>query len=122
MDWPGGQQVNRHSRALLTILIVAAVGLPYWFFSRKPAAQVRPPVERPVMPPARGGAIVATNRTDPPSFNRLAHPVIATDLFALLTQGRLVRINRETQELEPWLAEKWQASADGRTFTLTLRD
>src|SRR4029453_5470936 len=24
--------------------------------------------------------------------------------------------------LEPWLAEKWQTSADGRTFTLTLRD
>ena len=72
--------------------------------------------------PCAGGAIVATNRTDPPSFNRIAHQAIATEIFALATQGRLIRINRETQELEPWLAEKWQASPDGKTFTLTLRD
>jgi peptide/nickel transport system substrate-binding protein len=121
MDWPGGQQVNRHSRALLTILIAAAVGLPYWFFSQKPDAGPPSRVDAPVLP-TRGGAIVATSRTDPPSFNRIAQPVIATELFALLTQGRLVRINRETQEVEPWLAEKWQTSADGRIFTLTLRD
>jgi peptide/nickel transport system substrate-binding protein len=112
--------VNRHSRALLTIVIVAAVGLPYWFFARRTDGQNAPDKPGPHLL-ARGGWIVATNRTDPPSFNRIAHPVIATDLFALLTQGRLVRINKETQELEPWLAEKWE-SADGRTFTLTLRD
>jgi peptide/nickel transport system substrate-binding protein len=121
MDWPGGQQVNRHSRALLTILIVAAVGLPYWFYSRRSAGPPGPGTP----PPAalvRGGAIVATSRTDPPSFNRIAHQAIATEIFALATQGRLVRINRETQELEPWLAETWRAGADGKTFTLTLRD
>src|SRR5262245_13550024 len=125
MDWPGSQQVNRHSRALLTILIVAAVGLPYWFFSRKldvPAAPVHADLGGDVPAPVRGGALIATNRTDPPSFNRIAHPVIATELFAMLTYGRLVRVNRETQDLEPWLAEKWQTSADGKTFTFTLRD
>lgn len=39
----------------------------------------------------------------------------------MLTQGRLVRINRATFELEPWLAESWESSADGRTHTLHLR-
>ena len=120
MDWPGGQQVNRHSRALLTILIVAAVGLPYWFYSRGVTA---PDVDGPgATALTRGGAIVATSRTDPPSFNRIAHQAIATELFAVATQGRLIRINRETQDVEPWLAEKWQASTDGKTFTLTLRN
>ena len=44
-----------------------------------------------------------------------------TDLVTLLTQAPLVRVNRATDELEPWLAERWTASADGRTYTLTLR-
>ena len=39
----------------------------------------------------------------------------------MLMQGRLVRINRSTFELEPWLAERWESSADGRTHTLHLR-
>jgi peptide/nickel transport system substrate-binding protein len=34
----------------------------------------------------------------------------------------LVRINRATDRPEPWLAEKWTVSPDGRVITLTLRD
>jgi peptide/nickel transport system substrate-binding protein len=30
-------------------------------------------------------------------------------------------VNRSTFELEPWLAEKWESSSDGRTHTLHLR-
>ena len=56
------------------------------------------------------GATIATSR-------RRA----GTDLVTLLTQAPLVRINRATDEIEPWLAERWTASADGRTYTLTLR-
>jgi peptide/nickel transport system substrate-binding protein len=113
--------VNRHSRALLTILVVSAVGIPYWLISRKPEAPASARATAGEVP-ARGGGIVATTRTDPPTFNRIAQSVIATDLFAFLTQGRLVRINRATQEVEPWLAERWETSADAKTFTLTLRD
>ncbi len=40
----------------------------------------------------------------------------------MLTLGKLVRINRATTELEPWLAERWTSSPDGLTHTLTLRD
>jgi peptide/nickel transport system substrate-binding protein len=61
-------------------------------------------------------------RTDPRSFNRLVQQATATEIFSLLTQGKLVRVNRATTELEPWLAEKWSISDDGRRYTLTLRE
>lgn len=39
-----------------------------------------------------------------------------------LTQAPLVRVNRVTGELEPWLAASWtSSSADGRVWTLKLR-
>jgi peptide/nickel transport system substrate-binding protein len=44
-----------------------------------------------------------------------------SDTVSMLMQGRLVRINRATFEVEPWLAEKWDASADGLTYTFYLR-
>ena len=60
-------------------------------------------------------------RGEPRTFNRLTASDQTTDLLVGLMQGRLVRINRSTFELEPWLAEKWEVGADGRTFTLHLR-
>ena len=114
--------MNRQSRALLTILILAVVIVPYWWYaSRKtepPPSALTPP---PAAIPTRGGAVVASTRSEPRSFNRLVQPEIATELFSMLTLGRLVRINRASQEVEPWLAERWDTSEDHRTFTLTLR-
>jgi peptide/nickel transport system substrate-binding protein len=69
----------------------------------------------------RGGQIVASARTEPRSFNRLASSDQTTDMFATLMQGRLVRINRSSFDLEPWLAERWESSPGGRTYTLHLR-
>ena len=71
--------------------------------------------------PRSGGQIVASIRVAPRSFNRIVAADQASDLLNVLTQGRLVRINRTTFELEPWLAERWESSADGRTHTLHLR-
>jgi peptide/nickel transport system substrate-binding protein len=42
-------------------------------------------------------------------------------LIATLMHARLVRINKKTQDVEPWLAERWDASSDGRHVTLSLR-
>jgi len=39
----------------------------------------------------------------------------------MLTQARLVRVNRVTDDLEPWLAEKWTPSDDRLTYTIALR-
>jgi peptide/nickel transport system substrate-binding protein len=72
-------------------------------------------------PPERGGQVVASLRAEPRTFNRLVASDQTTETIAMLMQGRLVRINRSTFELEPWLAERWESSDDGRTHTLHLR-
>jgi peptide/nickel transport system substrate-binding protein len=71
--------------------------------------------------PRRGGQIVASIRAEPRSFNRLTARDLTTETLSMLTQGSLVRVNRATFELEPWLAEKWESSGDGRVHTLHLR-
>ena len=71
--------------------------------------------------PARGGSIVASLRTDPGSFNRLVGADRTSELVAVLTQAKLVRVNKVTWQVEPWLAERWTADPDGRRYTLTLR-
>ncbi len=70
----------------------------------------------------RGGTLVASLRSEPRSFNRLVSRDAATEAVTLLTQAKLVRVNRATQQLEPWLAERWTASLDGLVYTLVLRD
>jgi peptide/nickel transport system substrate-binding protein len=74
--------------------------------------------------PARGGSLTASLRSEPATFNRFAPNAqqAAVDAVTRLTHATLVRINRVTGEAEPWLAEKWTTSPDGRTITLTLRD
>jgi peptide/nickel transport system substrate-binding protein len=71
--------------------------------------------------PVRGGMLIASIRSEPRTFNRYVDNSAAADATTALTQAKLVRINRKTEELEPWLAERWTTSPDGRTFTLTLR-
>ncbi len=71
--------------------------------------------------PVRGGQLVASIRSEPRTFNRFVASDAVTELLNQLTQGRLVRINRATSEPEPWLAERWESSEDGRTHTLYLR-
>jgi peptide/nickel transport system substrate-binding protein len=116
--------VNRQSRALLTIVVVGIIVVPYAFCARdgdappSSSSLAPPPAEK----PTHGGRVLGTARSEPRTFNRLASRDFPTELFATLTQGRLVRVNRVTQEVEPWLAEKWTPSEDRRTFTLTLRD
>ena len=89
--------MNRQSRALLTILIVGAVLIPYWLLTR--GSDQPPPSALAPAPPVtatRGGSVVASTRTDPRSFNRIVQPEISTDMFAMLTLGRSVRVNRVT--------------------------
>jgi peptide/nickel transport system substrate-binding protein len=72
-------------------------------------------------PREHGGQVVASLRAEPRTFNRLVASDQTTEALAMLMQGRLVRINRSTFELEPWLAERWESTADGRTHTVHLR-
>jgi peptide/nickel transport system substrate-binding protein len=69
----------------------------------------------------RGGQIIGSSRSQPRSFNRLLVRDQTSDTVNMLLQGRLVRINRATFQVEPWLAEKWESSADALTYTFHLR-
>ena len=71
--------------------------------------------------PVRGGQLVAAIESEPRTFN----PYVATDnvsaLVSRLTQASLIRVNPSTFEVEPWLAERWESSPDGRSITFHLR-
>ena len=69
----------------------------------------------------RGGELLISVRTDPRSFNRHAARDTTTDLVSNLTQAKLVRINPATQAVEPYLAESWTTSDEGRRYVLTLK-
>ncbi len=64
---------------------------------------------------------MASVRTEPRNFTRLGPRESTTDVVALLLHAGLIRINRITDEIEPWLAEGWTHSADGRSYTIKLR-
>jgi peptide/nickel transport system substrate-binding protein len=64
---------------------------------------------------------IASIRNQPTGFNRHVRNDAATDVLNSLTQSRLVRINKETQDTEPWLAESWTTDESGRRYTLKLR-
>jgi len=66
-------------------------------------------------------ALVSTIRAEPRTFNRHVSQDSGIELFTQLTQARLVRVDRCTQNVEPWLAESWTASPDSLIFTLKLR-
>lgn len=72
--------------------------------------------------PPRGGQLVVSVRTEPQTFNRYTRRDLPTDLISTFINGKLVRINRLTQEVEPWLAASWTRSDDGRRYTVTLRE
>ncbi|HQL31565.1 MAG TPA: ABC transporter substrate-binding protein [Thermoanaerobaculales bacterium] len=65
--------------------------------------------------------LVSSIRAEPRGFNRYTGRDSVTETITHLTQARLVRIDRRTQELEPWLAESWSTSPDGLEWTLKLR-
>ena len=69
-----------------------------------------------------GGELVAAIRDDPPSFNPyVGQGTSALEVLTHLMHAPLVRIDRVTGEVQPWLAERWSQSADGLTWTLKLR-
>ena len=122
MDWPIGQDVNRQSRALLSVLLVGVVGLVAWRAcpGTPDGGNGGEIVVSEV--PTRGGTLRASLRSEPRTFNRVLDQNFPVDLFSILTSSKLIRVNRATRALEPALVERWTSSPDNLTYTLTLRD
>lgn len=70
---------------------------------------------------AAGGSLVSSVRGEPRTFNRLAGRDATSETIAFLIHSRLVRVNRVTGDVEPWLAERWETSPDGLSTRLSLR-
>ena len=102
-------------RTLLLALLLLALAAPVvWWATRTHDRAASDP-------PATPARIVAALRTEPRTFNRLFAVDRASLVVSQLLHARLVRLNHATQEIEPALAESWTMSADGRSYTLSLR-
>lgn len=60
-------------------------------------------------------------RSEPKTFDPLKVEDDASVAIRYLTGGVLLRLNRQTQALEPELAQSWKLSKDGRQIAFTLR-
>jgi peptide/nickel transport system substrate-binding protein len=70
---------------------------------------------------AQGGELRFCLRTEPKTFDPLKVEDDASAAIRYLTGGVLVRVNRQTQDLEPGLAVSWNVSKDGRQISFRLR-
>ena len=70
---------------------------------------------------AQGGALRFCLHNEPKTFYPLKVDDDASFSIRYLTGGVLIRLNRQTQQLEPDLAKSWQLSKDGREITFRLR-
>ena len=74
--------------------------------------------------PARaqtGGELHFCLHGEPKTFNPILVDDEASENVRYLTGGVLIRLNRQTQALEPSLATSWEISHDRRTITFHLR-
>jgi peptide/nickel transport system substrate-binding protein len=60
-------------------------------------------------------------RSEPKTFDPLRVEDDSSAAIRYLTGGVLVRLNRQTQALEPELAQSWKVSKDGKEITFKLR-
>lgn len=98
-------------RLLFVVLVVLAIGAAWYVLKVPSAGRSTPP----------GGRLVATQRTEPNSYNRFMSPTYPVELVSRLINAPLVRVNRATGALEPALSSHWTTSPDGLTYTLHLR-
>lgn len=68
-----------------------------------------------------GGELHFCLHGEPKTFNPILVDDEASENIRYLTGGVLIRLNRQTQSLEPALASSWEISRDRRTITFHLR-
>jgi peptide/nickel transport system substrate-binding protein len=70
---------------------------------------------------AQGGELRFCLHSEPKTFDPLKVEDDASGAIRYLTGGVLMRVNRQTQELQPELALSWKVSKDGRQISFRLR-
>src|SRR5690242_3533763 len=68
-----------------------------------------------------GGELHFCLHSEPKTFNPILVDDEASENVRYLTGGVLIRLNRQTQELEPALSTSWKVSRDRRAITFHLR-
>jgi peptide/nickel transport system substrate-binding protein len=95
-------------RRLCVVLVLALVLCWPCFVSAESASQ-------------SGGELHFCLHGEPKTFNPLLVEDGQSEIVRYLTGGVLIRLNRQTQALEPALATSWKTAPDGRTITFHLR-
>lgn len=72
--------------------------------------------------PLPGGELRFCLHAEPKNFNPLLVSEEPDEVVRFLTGGVLIRMNRETQALEPELAESWRVLGGGRQIEFKLRE
>ena len=72
-------------------------------------------------PPDEGGVLRVGIHTEPQTWNRLLASDRVTHLISDQLHEKLLRLNPETQKMEPALAESWEFSEDGKKLVFHLR-
>ena len=106
----------RRVAAVLGLLVLVGIAVFFYTPDRRVSGLTRRSAAR---REGGSGALTATLRAEPPTFNRFASQSFPTHLVSLLADGRLVRVNPETDRPEPWLAER--ITATDTTLDITLR-
>jgi peptide/nickel transport system substrate-binding protein len=70
---------------------------------------------------AQGGELRFCLHNEPKTFDPLKVEDDAANSIRYLTGGVLIRLNRQTQQLQPELAQSWAISKDGRQISFHLR-
>ncbi|MFP4013816.1 MAG: ABC transporter substrate-binding protein [Chitinispirillaceae bacterium] len=82
---------------------------------QKKAESFEPSIGKP------GGEIILSSFSDPKSFNPITSTETSTSEFTNLMYEGLTAVDGVTLEVEPALAERWEISEDGLTWTFYMR-
>lgn len=103
--------MSRNATRLLLLALAGAVGVTLALWVQR--------LQSPATP--AGITLRAATRAEPVTFNPLVASDLASAVVRRLVHATLVRIDHDTQELVPSLAESWTTSGAGRQVTLRLR-
>jgi peptide/nickel transport system substrate-binding protein len=73
-------------------------------------------------PPDEGRVLRVAIHTEPQTWNRLLASDRVTHVISDQLHEKLLRLNPETQKMEPALAESWEFSDDGKKLVFHLRE